>query len=58
MWGLAEDHDSITLTEAMYAAGKPVAAVCHAPAALQHTPGPHGFPPVRGKSVTGFSHFI
>lgn len=56
MWDLAEDHDSIALIEAMYTAGKPVAAVCHAPAALQHVRGPDGFPLVRGKSVTCFSN--
>ena len=36
MWDLAEDRNSIALIEAMYSSGKPVAAVCHAPAALRH----------------------
>ena len=31
LWDLAEDPCSIALIEAMVAAGKPVAAVCHAP---------------------------
>src|SRR5690606_13536127 len=31
LWDLAEDATSIALIEAMFAAGKPVAAVCHAP---------------------------
>jgi len=40
----------------MYASGKPVAAVCHAPAVLRHTEAPDGAPLVKGKSVTGFSN--
>lgn len=31
LWDLTGNRDSIVLIEAMYAAGKPVAAVCHAP---------------------------
>jgi putative intracellular protease/amidase len=55
LWDLAEDRDSITLIEALYAAGKPVAAVCHGPAALRHAKAPDGSPLVRGKAVTGFA---
>ncbi len=56
LWDLAEDRDSIALIESMYAAGKPVAAVCHAPAVFRHAKAPDGAPLVRGKSVTGFSN--
>jgi putative intracellular protease/amidase len=56
LWDLAEDRDSISLIEVMYAAGKTVAAVCHAPAVFLHTEGPDGSPLVEGKSVTGFSN--
>ena len=56
MWDLAEDRDSIGLIESMHAAGKPVAAVCHAPAVLRHANGPDGAPLVKGKSVTGFTN--
>jgi len=56
MWDLAEDRQSIALIEAMFAAGKTVAAVCHAPAAFRHTKAPDGFPLLKGKSVTGFSN--
>jgi putative intracellular protease/amidase len=56
MWDLAEDRNSIALIEAMYSSGKPVAAVCHAPAALRHTKAPDGSPLVKGKSATGFSN--
>jgi putative intracellular protease/amidase len=56
LWDLAEDRNSISLIEAMYAAGKTVAAVCHAPAVFRHTEAPDGSPLVEGKSVTAFSN--
>jgi putative intracellular protease/amidase len=56
LWDLAEDRDSIALIEALYAAGKPVAAVCHGPAAFRRAKAPDGTPLVRGKSVTGFAN--
>ena len=56
LWDLAEDRNSIALIESMYASGKPVAAVCHAPAVFRHTEAPDGTPLVKGKSVTGFSN--
>jgi putative intracellular protease/amidase len=55
LWDLAEDRDSIRLIETMYAAGKPVAAVCHAPGVLRHAKGTDGEPLVKGKRVTGFT---
>lgn len=56
LWDLAEDAKSIALIEDFYAAGKPVGAVCHAPAVFRHTMGVDGKPLVNGKSVTGFSN--
>ena len=56
LWDLAEDADSIKLIESMYCAGKPVGAVCHAPAVLNHTKTSDGKPLVQGKKVTGFSN--
>lgn len=56
LWDLAEDRSSIALIETMFAAGKTVAAVCHAPAVFRHTEAPDGSPLVEGKSVTGFSN--
>jgi putative intracellular protease/amidase len=56
LWDLAEDPLSIALIETMNAAGKTVAAVCHAPAALRHAKAPDGIPLVEGRSVTGFSN--
>ena len=55
LWDLSEDRHSINLIETLFAAGKPVAAVCHGPAAFRHAKTPNGSPLVRGKSVTGFS---
>ena len=56
MWDLAENAYSMTLIETMLSTGKPVALVCHAPAALHHVIGVDGNSIVRGKSVTGFSN--
>lgn len=56
LWDLTEDSNSISLIETMFASGKPVAAVCHAPAVLRHTKAPDGSSLVKGKSVTGFSN--
>ena len=56
LWDLAEDSASIALIETMYGAGKPVAAVCHAPAVLRHAKALDGSALVKGKSVTGFSN--
>jgi putative intracellular protease/amidase len=56
LWDLAEDRDSIALIETMYGQGKPVAAVCHAPAVLRHARSKDGKPLVLDKSVTGFSN--
>lgn len=56
LWDLATDPDSIALIEALYAAGKVVAAVCHAPAVLLNAKAPDGFPLVQARAVTGFSN--
>lgn len=55
MWDLAEDPASIKLIENFYGDGKPVAAVCHAPAVLRHVKF-NGEPIVKGKRVTGFTN--
>lgn len=47
---------SIALIEQAIQAGKPVAAVCHAPGVLRHTKGADGKSLVSGKTVTGFSN--
>ena len=56
LWDLAEDKASIALIEAMAAAGKPVAVVCHAPGVLRHVKGTDGSPLIKGKQVTGFTN--
>jgi putative intracellular protease/amidase len=55
MWDLTDDPTSIALIEAVYNAGKPVAAVCHAPAVL-HRVTYESQPIVKGKRVTGFTN--
>lgn len=56
LWDLAENASSIALIEAMLKAGKPVAAVCHAPAVLRHPKSAEGSSVVNGKSVTSFTN--
>lgn len=55
MWDLVDDANSIRLIEDFYNSGKPVAAVCHAPAVLQKVTY-QGRPIVKGKRVTGFTN--
>lgn len=55
LWDLVDNPDSIALIESFYESGKPVAAVCHAPAVL-HKVTHSGAPIVKGKRVTGFAN--
>lgn len=56
LWDLATDPDSVALIEDFVRQGKPVAAVCHAPAVLLRTRTAEGLPLVAGRQVTGFSN--
>lgn len=56
LWDLNIDKDSIGLIEDFWDAKKPVAAVCHAPAALLNAKDGEGNFLVSGKKVTGFSN--
>lgn len=56
LWDLAENPDSIQLIEAFNAQNKPIAFVCHAPAALKEVKKENGDPLVKGKRVTGFTN--
>ena len=55
LWDLANDKNSIALIEGFYNTQKPVAFVCHAPAALINVKAENGQPFLKGKKVTGFS---
>ncbi len=56
VWDLSQDTISIELIETFNKAGKPMAFVCHAPAALKKVKGTDGEPLVKGKQVTGFAN--
>tara|TARA_R100001369_G_scaffold14529_1_gene29127 strand:- start:587 stop:1264 length:678 start_codon:yes stop_codon:yes gene_type:complete len=56
LWDLATDEISIALIEKFNSQEKPVAFVCHAPAALKNVKGIDGKPLVNGKKVTGFTN--
>ncbi|RYG37200.1 MAG: type 1 glutamine amidotransferase domain-containing protein, partial [Chitinophagaceae bacterium] len=56
MWDLATDKDSAKLIESFYFAGKPVALVCHAPAALKYARRPDGRWLIEGKRVSAFTN--
>ncbi len=56
MWDLAEDRNSVDLIQSFLGAGKPIALVCHAPAALRHAQTPDGTPVVAVRKVTGFAN--
>ncbi len=56
LWDLANDKTSINLIETFNRQEKPIAFVCHAPAALKEVKGANGEPLVKGKRVTGFTN--
>ncbi len=56
LWDLANDKDSIKLIEYFYNHQKPIAFVCHSPAALVNVSAENGQPLVKGKHLTGFSN--
>ena len=56
LWDLATDEQSIALIENFYKHNKPIAFVCHAPAALVNVKAPNGEPLIKDKELTGFSN--
>lgn len=56
LWDMPDNATSIALIEAFAKAGKPVGAVCHAPAVLVNVRGKDAEFLVKGKRVTGFSN--
>jgi putative intracellular protease/amidase len=56
LWDLTDNTDSITLIENFLKAGKAVATVCHASAALLNVKQTSGDFAIKGKAVTGFTN--
>ncbi|WP_289062720.1 type 1 glutamine amidotransferase domain-containing protein [uncultured Zobellia sp.] len=56
LWDLANDANSIALIEKFNEQKKPIAFVCHAPAALKSVKSNDGEFLVKGKKVTGFTN--
>lgn len=56
LWDLAESADNIKLVEDFNAAGKPISAVCHAPAVFKNVMGSDGKAFVNGRKITGFTN--
>jgi len=56
MWDLATDKNSIQLIQDFYNNSKPIAFVCHAPAALVNVKDKSGKYLIAGKKVTGFTN--
>ncbi|NQY48614.1 MAG: type 1 glutamine amidotransferase domain-containing protein [Colwellia sp.] len=56
LWDLTDNTDSITLIESFLKAGKAVATVCHASAALLNVKQASGDFAIKGKAVTGFTN--
>ncbi|TDW51663.1 putative intracellular protease/amidase [Flavobacterium sp. 270] len=56
MWDLATDKNSIKLIQDFYNNSKPIAFVCHAPAALVNVKSKDGNYLIAGKKVTGFTN--
>ena len=56
LWDLTDNNDSIILIESFLNAGKAVATVCHASAALLNVKQASGDFAIKGKAVTGFTN--
>ncbi|MDG1751072.1 MAG: type 1 glutamine amidotransferase domain-containing protein [Thalassotalea sp.] len=56
LWDLTDNTDSISLIESFLKAGKAVATVCHASAALLNVKQASGEFAIKGKAVTGFTN--
>jgi putative intracellular protease/amidase len=56
MWDLHSDPNVVRLVQNFYKQNKPVAAVCHGPAALLNAKGEDGELLIKGKKVTGFTN--
>jgi len=54
MWDLANDENSISLIQSFYSQGKPIAFVCHGPAALVNVKNSKGEYLIKDKKLTSF----
>jgi putative intracellular protease/amidase len=55
LFDLRNDEDSIRIMQAMYSAGRPIAAICHSGCVLLEAKKLSGEPLVRGRHVTAYS---
>lgn len=56
LWDLVENADNQRIIENFFAADRPLAAVCHAPAIFKHRKGADGKSLVSGRRVIGFKN--
>ncbi|MGQ4277415.1 type 1 glutamine amidotransferase domain-containing protein [Pseudidiomarina sp. E22-M8] len=56
LWDLVNDELSLQLIEKFWRQGKPVSAVCHAPAVLVNAKDQQGETLVKGRKVSGFTN--
>jgi len=56
LWDLTDNADSLRLIETLFADGRPVATVCHAPAVLINAKDKEGNYLVENKNLTAFSN--
>jgi putative intracellular protease/amidase len=56
MWDLTKDPNVIRLVQNFYKQNKPIAAVCHGPAALLNAKSDNGELLIKGRKVTGFTN--
>ena len=56
LWDLSENADSQRMIGMFVEEGRPLAAVCHAPAIFKRTKGADGMSLVSGRRVTGFTN--
>ena len=54
MWDLVNDENSISLIQSFHSEGKPIAFVCHGPAALVNVKNSKGEYLIKGKKLTSF----
>ncbi len=56
MWDLPDNPQSIALIKAFYEAGKPIALVCHGPAALKNVTDKNGISLVKGRKISAYTN--